>query len=503
MLQRRRPTSGERIRAGVLAVSASRRRYGEKKGGGGGREERRSAPRRRPALLLFAVGVVPAWLALNAILELSGVDEWLVKRVVGAPLNPSSFVPFTVVSREQVSPTSFILTVKPKFNRDGAEGKGTTAAGLALSVLFPRLEFPRASHTNRPVLEAAWDHGLWSVEIKQPQLQVARDYTPLPPSSPGEGERDLEQGRLRFLIRKMDGGEVSTYLSRLRIGDAVELRGPHLGFDVRARLGSADRIVFLAGGTGIAPALQTVRAVLETDGSGSRSPAPNSTKPTVFILWANRHRTDCPGVGPPPIASSSSSRTETQSATTNAIVSLLAQLEARHGDKLRFVATVDEENTFISPDDILDATTTTATTHPKPDNKSTRWLPQWWPWNHRKVRLPLALAPNQPGSSACRYHSATLLASSDGRDPPAAAASIIEACGCAIAEGAGEGIAGGGNLLMVSGPEGFIGAYAGPKRWANGKELQGAVGGTAGALLQAASSGIAREQGASWMVLKL
>jgi NADPH-dependent ferric siderophore reductase len=400
------------------------------------------------------------------------------------------------VSREQVSPTSFILTVKPKFSRDGGEGEGTTAAGLALSVLFPRLEFPRASHTNRPVLEAAWDHGLWSIEIKQPQLQVARDYTPLPPSSPGEEERDLEQGRLRFFVRKMDGGEVSTYLSRLRIGDTVELRGPHLGFDVRARLGSADRIVFLAGGTGIAPALQTVRAVLEIDGSGSRSPAPNSTKPTVFILWANRHRADCPGVGPPPIAFSS--RTETQS-TTNAIVSLLAQMEARHGEKLRFAATVDEQNTFISPDDILDAATTTTTNpHPSPDKESTRWLPRWWPRNDRKVRLPLALTSTQPGSSACRYHSATVLASSDGRDPPAAAASIIDACGCAS-----EGIAGGRNLLMVSGPAGFIGAYAGPKRWANGKELQGAVGGAAGALLQAASSGVAQEQGASWMVLKL
>ncbi len=76
-------------------------------------------------------------------------------------------------------------------------------------------------------------------------------------------ERDLDQGLLRFLIRTVDGGEVSHYLARLGLGDTVELRGPHLGFDVPLRMGNAGQLVFLAGGTGIAPALQAIRAVLD------------------------------------------------------------------------------------------------------------------------------------------------------------------------------------------------------------------------------------------------
>ncbi len=127
-------------------------------------------------------------------------------------LNPKTFVPFTITSREQVSPTSFVLTVEP-----AAAAEETYAA--------------------------AWAHGLWSIEVKQPQLQIARDYTPLPPVGGGDDSRSrgtpgpLPAGALRFLLRKIDGGEVSTYLSRLGVGDTVELRGPRLGFDVRRRLG--------------------------------------------------------------------------------------------------------------------------------------------------------------------------------------------------------------------------------------------------------------------------
>jgi hypothetical protein len=54
----------------------------------------------------------------------------------------------------------------------------------------------------------------------------------------------------------------------------------------------------------------------------------------------------------------------------------------------------------------------------------------------------------------------------------------------------------GKNLLMVSGPEGFINAFAGPKRWAEGKELQGPVGGMIRKLM-------GETLGRGWLVLKL
>jgi len=36
---------------------------------------------------------------------------------------------------------------------------------------------------------------------------------------------------------------------------------------------------------------------------------------------------------------------------------------------------------------------------------------------------------------------------------------------------------GGDRLLFVSGPEGFVNYWAGPKQWANGREIQGPLGG--------------------------
>ena len=51
---------------------------------------------------------------------------------------------------------------------------------------------------------------------------------------------------------------------------------------------------------------------------------------------------------------------------------------------------------------------------------------------------------------------------------------------------------------MVSGPEGFVAALAGPKMWRDGIETQGPVAGLAGELAR-------RDPGFSrgWMVMKL
>ena len=177
-----------------------------------------------------------------------------INRGGAPPLNPVSFTPYTITAKETLSPTAFVLTVRPADGaRDGAP------------------------------LWAAHRGATWSLEVKQPQLQIARDYTPLPPAGPA--------GELRFLVRSVRGGEVSTYLARLAPGDVVELRGPRAGFDVGRRLGGGGGVVFLAGGTGVAPALQVAEAVL----GGGR---PGDGGPAVTVLWANRGRADCRGCGP-------------------------------------------------------------------------------------------------------------------------------------------------------------------------------------------------------------
>ncbi|KAK3359764.1 hypothetical protein B0T25DRAFT_564747 [Lasiosphaeria hispida] len=413
-------------------------------------------------------------------LLLSGFDKKLERWAVGAPLNDTTFVPFKIVSKEQVSPTSFIITVEPRYKRrvedrsdENNTGNDARLKSLLKSIRPSRWQQP--FHASISVLEEAWEHGLWSVEIKQPQLQVARNYTPLP-SSPSEEERaDIDHGYLRFLIRKMDGGEVSTYLSKLQVGELVELRGPHLGFDVRTRLGNADRVVFLAGGTGIAPALQTARALLDHETPES------APKPSINIVWANRHRTDCSGCE---TLSLPSQTLPTDPPLANPITSLLAEMKHRHGNNLNISCTVDDEDTFINPAAITNATHSPSTTT-APSSKWPSWL-----WSQPKK--PITTTPTTPfvDTAACPSHSQPLLASKDAHDSAG-----IE-CKCQDIDG--HPVPGGKNLLMVSGPDGFISTFAGAKTWGDGIEMQGALGGVVGALEK-------RDPGfwGRWLALKL
>lgn len=340
-------------------------------------------------------------------------------------LNPKTFVPFTITSREQVSPTSFVLTVEP-----AAAAEETYAA--------------------------AWAHGLWSIEVKQPQLQIARDYTPLPPVGGGDDSRSrgtpgpLPAGALRFLLRKIDGGEVSTYLSRLGVGDTVELRGPRLGFDVRRRLGGAPSAVLIAGGTGIAPALQVAEAVL-----GGPDPAPDAT---VSIVWANRSRADC--VGCPRLGAVAAGDGSAKGGEGGAVMEQLREMKRRHGDRLRLACLVDQEGTFLRERDV----------HACLQEQQGR--------RRQTTSAAAALQPEngdkQLEEAECVYHSAERLERL-ARDPPSPdgrVQDLTETCrSCGSA---------GRSLVVVSGPDGFVQALAGAKRWEDGEERQGAVGGILG-----------------------
>ncbi|KAI5806623.1 hypothetical protein DFH27DRAFT_608767 [Peziza echinospora] len=184
-----------------------------------------------------------------------------------------------------------------------------------------------------------WNQGLWSVEVKQPMLQIARRYTPLPPLESGP---DVSSGRsdhhneLRFFIKREPEGEVSRWLFLLDIGTTVWFRGPGWEWvfpswlrgvsgagtgagngDMPGQLkpvdgnsgtadndgekgsgaggGGARSIVFLAGGTGIAPALQLAAAVRRLPlSSSSPSPPHRTTTTNLAILWAVRAPGDIP-----------------------------------------------------------------------------------------------------------------------------------------------------------------------------------------------------------------
>ncbi|KAI1772816.1 hypothetical protein F4818DRAFT_424006 [Hypoxylon cercidicola] len=408
-------------------------------------------------------GTYKSWILFN----IAGLSAVVIAAVVlrsassspddKKPISKTSFRRFTIVSKEQVSPTAFVLSVR------AAEGDAARA------------------------FREAWDHGLWSVEIKQPQLQIARRYTPLPPQSGAD-----DGALLRFLIRSVDGGEMSTYLGKRRVGDAVWLRGPHLGFDVARRLGDAGRrVVFVAGGTGIAPALQVARRLL--DGPGENVEGGDEKKPTVSILWANRRAADALGrqrhVNPASRGNGwwfpnrwqrgdekQPNNIEQQAEVEeSSFAQQIQDLERRHPGRFRVSYFVDEEGSFIRAQDLR----TTLTEREYASSTSSQ--------------QPL------PPAKTCTWHAPTALAKLPD-DDDAGRRDMGCKCGPNNAQGGESSTKAGANLICVSGPDGFIEAYAGPKRWYAGTEMQGPMLGVLGRML---TDGDRAEVKGNWLVLKL
>lgn len=295
------------------------------------------------------------------------------------PLNPETFTSFTLVEKETASSTSSIFHLEPTLPGECSE-----------------------------TYSDAWKKGVWSVQMKQPQLQIARSYTPLPPLQAAD-----ESGRLRFLIRWEPQGEVSTYLHKLRLGATVELRGPHIEFKLPD---DVEEVLFIAGGTGIAPALQVAYNLFE-------NLQPTRSTPKLRILWANRRREDSLGGNSdtPSTSSSNSSHwsnffySRGPSITSqgypklsqSALVQELEALKERNKGNVFVDYFCDEEDSYITQ----------------------KVLKQYL----TKPRISTA-GTTQKTSTVKR-------------------------------------------LILISGPEGFVNYHAGPKTWVGGQELQGSLGG--------------------------
>ncbi|KAJ5397308.1 hypothetical protein N7509_005421 [Penicillium cosmopolitanum] len=300
-------------------------------------------------------------------------------------LNPETFTKYSLVSREPVSSTSSLFTLRPRYHSD----------------------------RNYDVYEDAWRIGVWSVMFKQPQLQIGRDYTPLPVTAATPLTVDEEnEGYLRFFIRKDPFGEVSRYLHSLSIGADIEMRGPQIECAIPKE---TQEVLFIAGGTGIAPALQAGYSLLNRTTEENR--------PRIHIFWANRLKEDCiGGQSDTPVletvrrswfsgwfGSSKNTSSNDQAAlhsledkSTSMIVRELDGLKSQYPGQVTVDYYLDEENRFIGKKEISDYIAST----PRP-------------------------LDNVPGRK----------------------------------------------LILVSGPEGFISYMVGPKVWADGKELQGPLRG--------------------------
>ncbi|CAF9905975.1 hypothetical protein IMSHALPRED_004036 [Imshaugia aleurites] len=278
-------------------------------------------------------------------------------------LNPKFFTPFILESREKVSSTSAILNL---------------------------LSLPRGQNTVS--VSEAWRSGVWSVQVMQPELQIARSYTPLPPIEETEPEQ------VRLFVRQEPQGEVSTFLHKINRGTIVHLRGPKVEYKIPD---DVDEILFLAGGTGIAPALQVAHTLYNHRIKSTEQ------GPELRILWANRRREDSIHG----LESSSSQLAQAKSISAalsqpsqTRLVEEVESLKARHGGKVIVDYFVDEEGSYIS-ESLL-----------------------------RTYLSGMDQTANQDGTPRKK-------------------------------------------VVLVSGPEGFVDAFAGPKTWQGGMEIQGPLGG--------------------------
>lgn len=103
------------------------------------------------------------------------------------PLSPNYFTPSIVTSSEDSGPDTKLITLQ----------------------VAPHL---------LPTTQSADISPIWSVYIKDDDIQVERQYTPL------EGVDN--EGRMSFWVKKYPKGEVGRWLHSKKVGDTVEIRGP-------------------------------------------------------------------------------------------------------------------------------------------------------------------------------------------------------------------------------------------------------------------------------------
>ena len=293
-------------------------------------------------------------------------------------LNPRFFTPFILEKRDKVSSTSCILNLK---------------------------SVPAGQNTDN--VTEAWQMGVWSVLVIQPELQIARAYTPLPPRDGDAPEQ------LRLFVRQEPNGEVSTFLSTIYRGTLVHCRGPHVEYEVPT---DVDEVLFIAGGTGIAAALQVAHTLFKY-----RTALPDQS-PKLRILWANRRREDSyqgqdstltqriqekgnawfGRPAPKPEDSPENAATELSQPQTP-LVDELEALKSRNPGQMEINYYIDEEDTYVT-----------------------------------ESVLRRYLSSNEPQSD----------------DQPARK-----------------------KIVLIAGPDGFVSYYAGPKYFRKGVEVQGPLDG--------------------------
>ncbi|ORY91105.1 hypothetical protein BCR43DRAFT_498512 [Syncephalastrum racemosum] len=171
--------------------------------------------------------------AFSALLA-AGSAYYFIKQKKGAVLDPKAYKNFKLVEKIEVSPNTALYRFALP-NKDAILG------------------LPIGQHI--------------SVMAEINGKEVSRSYTPT--------SSDDDRGHFDLLIKSYPQGNISKLFGELKIGDAVAVRGPKGQFNYTPNMCRA--IGMIAGGTGITPMLQIIRAICKN---------PND-KTIVNLIFAN------------------------------------------------------------------------------------------------------------------------------------------------------------------------------------------------------------------------
>lgn len=101
---------------------------------------------------------------------------------------------------------------------------------------------------------------------------ISRSYTPI--------SNDKDPGRLELVIKVYPNGLLTNHMADLKVGETLEFRGPKGAMTYKN--GLCKHIGMIAGGTGITPMYQLIRAICEDEADTT----------TVSLLYANNSEDD-------------------------------------------------------------------------------------------------------------------------------------------------------------------------------------------------------------------
>jgi len=101
--------------------------------------------------------------------------------------------------------------------------------------------------------------------------EVIRPYTPI---------EQTQNGVVKLLIKRYDQGTMSKYISSLKVGDVLDIKGPIPKIKYSANM--KENIGMVAGGTGITPMIQVLETIFNNNGD----------KTQISLIFANTTNVD-------------------------------------------------------------------------------------------------------------------------------------------------------------------------------------------------------------------